>query len=376
MLLNEIEVLIQETAHRFSREVVVPRAREWDEKDEFPTDVVSQLGELGMMGVTVPEEWDGTGASYTALAIALEEIAYGDGGLGTIMSGHNCVGCMPIVKYGTDTQREKFLKPLARGEKLSAFLLTEQGGGSDAGNPKTRAVRDSNGDYILNGVKQFITTGQNCDIALVFASTSPDKGNRGVSAFLVPSDAPGFSVIRKEKKLGQRSSDTCQIALEDVRVPAENLLGVEDDGLRIALGNLEGGRIGIAAIAVGIAQAALDSAVAYARERVVFGKPIFEHQAVQFRLSEMATRVEAGRQLYLRAASLYDNGQQCLKEACMAKLVASDNAERVCSDAIQTFAGYGYLADYPVEKLLRDAIVTRIYEGTNDIQKLVIARHI
>ncbi len=376
MLLNEIEVLIQETAHRFSREVVVPRAREWDEKDEFPTDVVSQLGELGMMGVTVPEEWDGTGASYTALAIALEEIAYGDGGLGTIMSGHNCVGCMPIVKYGTDTQREKFLKPLARGEKLSAFLLTEQGGGSDAGNPKTRAVRDSNGDYILNGVKQFITTGQNCDIALVFASTSPDKGNRGVSAFLVPSDAPGFSVIRKEKKLGQRSSDTCQIALEDVRVPAENLLGVEDDGLRIALGNLEGGRIGIAAVAVGIAQAALDSAVAYARERVVFGKPIFEHQAVQFRLSEMATRVEAGRQLYLRAASLYDNGQQCLKEACMAKLVASDNAERVCSDAIQTFAGYGYLADYPVEKLLRDAIVTRIYEGTNDIQKLVIARHI
>lgn len=376
MPLTQTETLIRDIAHRFAREQVVPRAREWDEKDEFPTDIVARLGELGMMGVTVPEEWDGTGASYTALAIALEEIAYGDAGLATIMSGHNCVGCMPIVKYGTDAQKERFLKPLARGDKLSTFLLTEPGGGSDAGNPKTRALRDANGDYVLNGIKQFITTGQHGDIALIFASTSPDKGNKGVSAFLVPTDTPGYSVVRKERKLGQRSSDTCQIALQDLRVPAENLLGAKDDGLRIALGNLEGGRIGIAAVAVGIAQAALDHAVRYAREREVFGKPIFEHQAVQFRLSEMAARIEAGRQLYLRAASLHDTGQPCLKEACMAKLVASDNAERVCSDAIQTLAGYGYLTDYPVEKLMRDAIVTRIYEGTNDIQKLVIARHL
>lgn len=376
MSLTDIETQIRDSARRFAREQVVPRARGWDENDSFPTDIVAQLGALGMMGITVPQEWDGAGASYTALAVALEEIAYGDGGLATIMSGHNCVGCMPIVKFGTPAQKDEFLPSLARGDALSTFLLTEPGGGSDAGNPKTRATRDGNGDYVLNGTKQFITTGQHGDIALIFAATAPEKGPRGVSAFLVPTDTPGYSVVRKEKKLGQRSSDTCQIALTDLRVPQRNLLGEEDDGLRIALGNLEGGRIGIAAVAVGIAQAALDHALRYARERVVFGKPIFEHQAVQFRLAEMATRVETGRQLYLNAASLYDQGLPCLKQACMAKLVASDNAERVCSDAVQTLAGYGYLTDYPVEKLLRDAIVTRIYEGTNDIQKLVIARHL
>lgn len=376
MILTDEEKLIRETARRFSRDRIVPFAAEWDRDAIFPKDVVSELGKLGLMGVTVPEDEGGTGATYTALALALEEIAYGDAGIATAMSGHNCVGCMPLVKFGTPSQKERFLRPLASGEYLSAFLLTEPQGGSDAGSPKTTATLAENGDYILNGVKQFITSGKYADLALIFAATSPGKGPKGVSAFVVPTDTPGYNVIRKENKLGQRSSDTCQIALEDLRVPAENLLGVKDDGFRIALGNLEGGRIGIAAVAVGIAQAALDQAVAYARERVVFGKPIFEHQAVQFRLSEMATRVATGRQLYLGAAALYDNGEPCLKEACMAKLVASENAEKVCSDAIQTLGGYGYLSDYPVEKMLRDAIVTKIYEGTNDIQKLVIARYL
>lgn len=376
MILSDEEKLIRETARRFSRDRIVPFAAEWDRDAIFPKDVVSELGKLGLMGVTVPEDEGGTGATYTALALALEEIAYGDAGIATAMSGHNCVGCMPLVKFGTPSQKERFLRPLASGEYLSAFLLTEPQGGSDAGSPKTTATLAENGDYILNGVKQFITSGKYADLALIFAATSPGKGPKGVSAFVVPTDTPGYNVIRKENKLGQRSSDTCQIALEDLRVPAENLLGVKDDGFRIALGNLEGGRIGIAAVAVGIAQAALDQAVAYARERVVFGKPIFEHQAVQFRLSEMATRVATGRQLYLGAAALYDNGEPCLKEACMAKLVASENAEKVCSDAIQTLGGYGYLSDYPVEKMLRDAIVTKIYEGTNDIQKLVIARYL
>ncbi|MCA8868429.1 MAG: acyl-CoA dehydrogenase family protein [Rhodobacteraceae bacterium] len=376
MTLSDEEKLIRQTARRLSRERIVPFAAEWDRNSIFPKEVVAELGKLGLMGVTVPEDQGGTGATYTALALALEEIAYGDAGVATAMSGHNCVGCMPLVKFGTPAQKQRFLRPLASGKYLSAFLLTEPQGGSDAGSPKTTATRAEKGDYILNGVKQFITSGKYADLALIFAATSPDKGPKGVSAFLVPTDTPGYNVIRTENKMGQRSSDTCQIALENLRVPAENLLGVEDDGFRIALGNLEGGRIGIAAVAVGIAQAALDQAVAYARERVVFSKPIFEHQAVQFRLSEMATRVATGRQLYLAAAALYDQDEPCLKEACMAKLVASENAERVCSDAIQTLGGYGYLADYPVERLLRDAIVTKIYEGTNDIQKLVIARHL
>jgi len=376
MTLSDEEKLIRQTARRLSRERIVPFAAEWDRNSIFPKEVVAELGKLGLMGVTVPEDQGGTGATYTALALALEEIAYGDAGVATAMSGHNCVGCMPLVKFGTPAQKQRFLRPLASGKYLSAFLLTEPQGGSDAGSPKTTATRAEKGDYILNGVKQFITSGKYADLALIFAATSPDKGPKGVSAFLVPTDTPGYNVIRTENKMGQRSSDTCQIALENLRVPAENLLGVEDDGFRIALGNLEGGRIGIAAVAVGIAQAALDQAVAYARERVVFSKPIFEHQAVQFRLSEMATRVATGRQLYLAAAALYDQDEPCLKEACMAKLVASENAERGCSDAIQTLGGYGYLADYPVERLLRDAIVTKIYEGTNDIQKLVIARHL
>jgi butyryl-CoA dehydrogenase len=375
MILSEEQSLIRQTARRFAEERLLPFAAQWDRDATFPADTVAELGKLGLLGVTVSPDWDGVGADYTSLAVALEEIARGDSGVATVMSGHNCVGCMPVFRYGTEVQKETFLQPMARGEMLSSFLLTEPQGGSDASNQKTTA-RKSGDTYVLNGVKQFITSGKSSRIALVFATTDPDLGSKGVSAFLVPTDADGYVVVREEDKLGQRSSDTCQIALENVEIPAGNLLGEEGQGMQIALGNLEGGRIGIAAVAVGIAQAALEVAIDYARERVVFGKPIYDHQAVQFRLAEMATRVEAGRQLYLLAAALYDAGEPCLKEACMAKLMASENAERVCSDAIQTLGGYGYLTDFPVERLYRDARVTKIYEGTNDIQKLVIARHL
>jgi len=375
MILSEEQSLIRQTARRFADERLAPFAAQWDKDATFPVDAIAELGALGLLGVTVSADWGGVGADYTSLAVALEEIARGDAGVATVMSGHNCVGCMPVYRYGTEAQKEAFLKPMAGGEVLSSFLLTEPQGGSDASNQKTTA-RKSGDTYVLNGVKQFITSGRSSQIALVFAATDPDLGSKGVSAFLVPTNADGYVVVREEDKLGQRSSDTCQIALENVEIPTGNLLGEEGQGMQIALGNLEGGRIGIAAVAVGIAQAALEVAVDYARERVVFGKPIYDHQAVQFRLAEMATRVEAGRQLYLLAAALYDAGQPCLKEACMAKLMASENAERVCSDAIQTLGGYGYLTDFPVERLYRDARVTKIYEGTNDIQKMVIARHL
>lgn len=375
MILTSEQDMIRETARRFANEQLAPHAAKWDKDAIFPITTLDQLGALGLMGITVPEEYDGAGGDYTSLAVALEEISRGDSGVGTIMSGHNCVGCMPVYKFGTPEQKQKFLKPMARGEMLSSFLLTEPQGGSDAGNQKTTALR-SGDKYILNGVKQFITSGQSSKIGLVFAATDPALGTKGISAFLIPTDSPGYTILRKENKLGQRSSDTCQIALENVEVPVANRLGKEGQGYKIALSNLEGGRIGIAAVAVGIAQAALEEATSYARERVVFGKPIFEHQAVQFRLSEMAALIEASRQTYLHAAALHDVGRPCLKEACIAKLVASENAERVCSDAIQTLGGYGYLTDFPVERYYRDARVTKIYEGTNDIQKLIIARHL
>jgi alkylation response protein AidB-like acyl-CoA dehydrogenase len=327
------------------------------------------------MGITVPGGYDGAGADYLSLAAVLEELAYGDAAVATIISGHNCVGCMPILKYGSDDQKERFLRPMARGRMLGAFALTEAHGGSDAGRPKTLA-RKLGDNYVLNGTKHFVTSGSTADVALVFAATDPALGPKGVSAFIVPTTTPGYIVVRKEDKLGQRASDTCQIALEDVEIPQSFRLGAEGQGYKIALSNLEGGRIGIAAVAVGIAHAALDAAVAYARERVVSGRHIFEYQAVQFRLAHMAAEVECARQMYLHAAALYDAGRPALKEACIAKLLASEMAERVCSDAIQTFGGYGYLSDYPVERYYRDARVTKIYEGTNDIQHLVIARNL
>lgn len=375
MILSEAHEAIRDTARRFARERLAPHAAERDRTATFPAEAVRAMGALGFMGLTVPQEFGGAGADHVALALALEEIAAGDAGVATVMSGHNSVGCMPLVTYGSAAQKERFLKPMATGAMLSAFMLTEPQGGSDAANLKTRA-RKNGGTYLLNGTKQFVTSGASADVALVFASTAPEKGAKGITAFLVPTDTPGYTVVRKEDKLGQRSSDTCQIAFQDVAIAEALRLGEEGEGYRIALSNLEGGRIGIAALAVGIACAALQAAVVYARERETFGRPIIEHQAVAFRLARMATRVEAARQLVHHAAVLRDAGRPCLSEACMAKLTASETAEEVASDAIQTLGGYGYLADFPVERHYRDARVTKIYEGTNDIQCLVIARYL
>lgn len=375
MIPSEEQVMIRDMARRFAREQLAPHAAEWDRSGIFPAAAIGAMGGLGLMGMTIPEEHGGVGTDHVSFALALEEIAAGDAGVATVMSGHNSVGCMPIYRFGSAEQKERFLRPMARGDMLSAFLLTEPQGGSDAAKQQTTA-RSYGDRYVLNGTKQFITSGSTARVAIVFAATDPAQGARGISAFIVPTDTPGYEVVRKEDKLGQRSSDTCQIALNDVEVPASLRLGEEGEGYRIALSNLEGGRIGIAALSVGLASAALEAALAYARERVTFSRPIFEHQAVQFRLSHMATKVEAARQLVLHAATLRDAGRPCRKEACMAKLLASDAAEQVCSDALQTLGGYGYLTDFPVERYYRDARVTRIYEGTNDIQCMVIARHL
>jgi len=375
MILDESQAMIQSTARAFAREHLAPHSAEWDEKGTFPREALRRMGKLGLLGVTVPERWGGVGADAVSLAVALEEIAAGDAACATIMSGHNSVGCMPVDVYGTEAQKERFLVPMARGDMLSAFCLTEPQGGSDAGALKTRARRVGD-DYVLSGTKQFITTGKNADVALVFAVTNPERGRQGISAFIVPTGTPGYVVGRVESKMGQRASDTCQIHFEDLRIPADLRLGDEGEGYRIALSNLEGGRIGIAAQAVGIARAALEVAHAYALERVTFGRPIIGHQAVGFRIAGMATRIEAARQLVLHAAQLRDQRRACLMEACMAKLVASEAAEWVCSEAIQVPGGYGYLRDFPVERLYRDARVCRIYEGTNDIQHLVILREL
>ena len=375
MILGADHEAIREAARRFAQTALAPNAARWDRVAEFPIDAVAEMGRLGFLGLTVPEEFGGAGADNLSLALALEEIAAGDAGLASMMSGHNSVGCAPLLRYGSDEQKARFLGPMARGEMLSAFLLTEPQGGSDASHQKTTARRRG-GNYVLNGTKQFITTGANAQLALVFAGTDPSLGAKGISAFLVPTDNPGYVVVRKEDKLGQRSSDTCQIALDNLEIGEEMRLGAEGEGYRIALSNLEGGRIGIASVALGIGRAALEAAISYARERVTFGKPIFEHQAVGFRLARMATSLEAARQLTHHAAALRDAGRPCLREAAMAKLAASEAAEQVCSDAIQTLGGYGYLKDYPVERHYRDAKVTKIYEGTNDIQCMVIARHL
>ncbi|MCZ2293089.1 MAG: acyl-CoA dehydrogenase family protein [Burkholderiales bacterium] len=375
MILTEAQALIQRAARSFARAQLEPYAAQRDESGRFPRETFGHMGELGLMGVTVPAAWGGSGADSVSLALALEEIAAGDASCATVMSGHNSVGCMPISQFGSEAQKQRFLRPMARGEMLSAFCLTEAQGGSDAAALTTRARRDGD-HYVIDGSKQFITSGSQAEVALVFARTDPAAGRRGISAFIVPTSTPGYVVGRIERKMGQRASDTCQIHFEGLRVPASLRLGEEGQGLRIALANLEGGRIGIAAQAVGIARAALDKALAYARERVVFGKPIVEHQAVGFRLAAMATRIEAARQLVLHAAQLRDHGEPCLMQACMAKLVASEAAEWVCSEAMQVFGGYGYLVDQGIERLYRDARVCRIYEGTNDIQNLVILREL
>lgn len=373
MLLNDDQTMVQEMARRFAADRLAPNSARWDETGDFPREVIAEMGRLGLMGMLVPEEWDGALTDTVAYAAALEEIARGNGAISTIMSVHNSVGCVPILRFGTEAQKETHLRPMARGEQLGAFCLTEPHAGSDASALKTRAVR-TNAGWKLDGVKQFITSGANADVAIVFAATDPDAGKKGISAFIVPTASPGWRVASLERKTGQTLSDTAQIALEGLEVPAENLLGAEGEGYRIALSNLEGGRIGIAAQSVGMAQAALDAALAYAQERTSMGKRLVEHQAVAFRLADMATRIEAGRQMVLHAAALKDAGRPALQAASMAKLFASEMAEAVTSDAIQTLGGYGYTRDFPVERIWRDVRVCQIYEGTSDIQRMVIAR--
>jgi alkylation response protein AidB-like acyl-CoA dehydrogenase len=375
MLLSETQRLIRDTMRAFAQEKLAPNAARWDREHHFPREELAALGQLGALGVVTPERWGGAGLDYLSLAVTLEEIAAGDGATSTIVAVQNSVVCGPINAFGTDAQKEKYLKPLASGKALGCFCLTEPHVGSDAGAIATRAER--HGDhYVLNGVKQFITTGKNADIAIVFAVTDKAAGKKGIAAFIVDTRTSGYVVARIEEKLGQRASDTAQIVFENCKVPAANLLGREGEGYRIALANLEAGRIGIAAQAVGMAHAAFEAALAYARERTSFGKPLTEHQAINFKLADMATQVEVARQMVWHAAALRDAGQPCLKEASMAKLNASEMAERVCSDAIQVHGGYGYVADFPVERIYRDVRVCQIYEGTSEIQRLVIGRAI
>ena len=373
MALSEAQTMIRDAARAFAQERLAPNAAEWDRTSEYPRAAIAEMGKLGFMGMLVPEEWGGSGADNVAYALALEEIAAGDGSCSTIMSVHNSVGCMPIHKFGTTEQKEKFLRPLAKGEMLAAFCLTEPQAGSDASAIKTSAKRDGN-HWVLNGTKQFITSGRNADLAIVFAVTDPTAGKKGISAFIVPTKTDGWTVARVEHKLGQKASDTCQIVLDNLRLTPDHMLGQEGEGYRVALANLEGGRIGIASQSVGMARAAYEAALAYAKERESFGKKIIEHQVVAFRLADMATQIEAARLLVLNAAELRDAGQPCLMQAAMAKLFASEMAERVCSDAIQIHGGYGYLNDFPVERIYRDVRVCQIYEGTSDIQRLVISR--
>ncbi|MBM3526010.1 MAG: acyl-CoA dehydrogenase [Alphaproteobacteria bacterium] len=375
MQLSETQRLIRDTARDFARTQLAPHAADWDRDARFPAEALSAMGALGLMGMLVPDEWGGAGADHVSLALAIEEIAAGDGSCSTIMAVQNSVCCMPILRFGSETLKDRYLRRLATGMALGCFCLTEPGTGSDAGAITTRARRDGN-HWVIDGTKQFITSGHAADVAIVFAVTDPAKGSKGISAFVVPTDTPGWSVARIEHKLGQRASTTAQIRLDGVRVTPDQMLGAEGEGYRIALANLEGGRIGVAAQAVGMARAAYEAALGYARERRSFGKPILEHQAVAFRLADMATRIEAARLLTFNAARLRDEGRPSLTEACMAKLFASEMAEQVCSDAIQIHGGYGYLQDFPVERIYRDVRVCQIYEGTSDIQRLVISREI
>src|SRR5437870_11617433 len=373
MLLTEEQQLIRDTLRSFAREQLAPHAARWDREHTFPREALRRLGELGAMGVVVAQQYGGSALDYVSLAVALEEIAAGDGATSTIVSVQNSVVCGPIAGFGTEAQKEKYLRRLASGEWIGCFCLTEPHVGSDAGALRTRAEREGE-HYVLNGVKQFITSGKYAEVAIVFAVTDRAAGKKGISAFIVETKTPGYHVARVEEKLGQRASDTAQIVFENCRVPAANLLGREGEGYRIALANLGAGRIGIAAQSVGMARSAFEAALGYAGERRSFGKPLVEHQAIAFRLADMATEIEVARQMVWHAASLRDAGEPCLKEASMAKLFASEMAERVCSAAIQIHGGYGYVADFPVERIYRDVRVCQIYEGTSDIQRLVISR--
>ncbi len=373
MSLSKEQHMIQDMARQFAAAELAPHASRWDEEREIPIEVYREMGRLGLLGMCVPEEWGGAGCDFTSYVLAMEEIAGASAAASVVMSVNNSPICSALLAYGSEAQKQQHLRPLASGEHLGAFCLTEPHTGSDAAAIRTRARKVGN-RYVLDGTKQFISHGSISDLALVFAVTDPDAGKAGISAFLVPTEDPGYVVARVEHKLGQRAADTCQIVLEDFVVTPDRLLGEEGQGLRIALGNLEPGRVGVAAQATGIANAAFKAANAYAGERETFGTAIANHQAVAFRLADMATRLEAARQLTLHAAALRDEGVPCLKEASMAKLFASEAAERICSDAIQIHGGYGYLSDFPVERYYRDVRVCQIYEGTSDIQRLVISR--
>ena len=375
MRLSEEQTLVRETARSFAQSELAPQAAAWDREGKLPRDVLARMGKLGFLGMCVPETWGGAGTDFVSYILALMEIAGGDGAVSTVMSVNNSPVCAAILGYGNDAQKRQFLPPLARGEQIGAFLLSEPQAGSDASNLLARATREGD-EYVLHGTKQFITSGRIASVAMVFAVTDAEAGKRGITCFLTPTDVPGYQIAKDEEKLGQRASDTCQIVLDGLRVPAAGVLGRPGEGYKIALSNLSTGRVGIGAQAVGMAQAATDAAVAYAAERVAFGKPIIEHQAVAFRLADMATQVEVARQAVLHAATLVDAGESSLKEASMAKLFASEMAERVCSDAIQVHGGYGYLRDYPVERIYRDVRVCQIYEGTSDVQRMLISREL
>jgi butyryl-CoA dehydrogenase len=373
MLLSEDHRAVQDAVRAYVQDRIAPQSAAWDKSHHFPAEELKGLAALGCYGVAVAPEWDGAGLDYLALAVILEEVAAGDGATSTIVSVNNCPVCSILTAFGNADQKERFLKPLARGDMLGAFCLTEPHVGSEAGGLKTTAVRDGD-HYVLNGVKQFITSGKYGDVAIVMAVTDKAAGKKGISAFVVPTATPGYVVARLEDKLGQHASDTAQIRFDNCRVPTANRLGEEGMGLKIALSGLEGGRIGIASQAVGMARAAFEAALAYSKDRTSFGQPIFQHQAVQFKLADMATQIEVARQMIWHAASLKDAGRPCLKEAAMAKLFASEMAEAVCSAAIQVFGGYGYVSDFPVERIYRDVRVCQIYEGTSEVQKILIGR--
>lgn len=373
MILTPEQEMIRDTLRHFARERLAPNAAEWERTRTFPRAALAELAELGVMGMVVPERWGGAGLDYLSMVLAIEEIATGHGATSTIVCVQNSLACGITLNYGNDAQKERYLTRLARGEWLGCFCLTEPQTGSDAAALRTTARRDGD-HWVLNGAKQFITTGKEGQLAIVFAVTDPSAGKKGISCFLVPTDTPGYIVARLEEKMGQHASDTAQILFENCRIPVENLLGQAGEGYKIALSNLEAGRIAIGTQSVGMARAAFEAAVGYAKEREAFGVPIVQHQAVLFRLADMATQIEVARQMIWHAASLRDANRPCLKEASMAKLFASEMAERVCSDAIQIHGGYGYSTDFPVERIYRDVRVTQIYEGASDIQRLVIGR--
>ena len=365
--------LIIETARRFAQERLVPTAAAREKAGRIEPEIVASLGEMGFFGATLSMDWGGSEIPYETYAQVVEEIAAGDGSVSTLVSVHNAPTCEILQKFGTDAQKERWLRPLATGAAIGSFALTESGAGSDAASIRTRAVRTNSG-YTINGSKQFISNASIGQTTILFAVTDPAAGKKGISAFIVANDTPGFRVDRVEHKLGQKASDSCALSFEDMQVLDDQRIGAEGEGLKIALSTLESGRIGIAAQSVGMARAALDYAVAYARERRQFGKSILEHQAVAFRLVDAKTQLAAARELTLKAARLKDAGEPALEAAAMAKLFASEAAERICSAAIQTLGGYGYLADYPVERIYRDVRVCQIYEGTSDVQRIILSR--